>query len=100
MVLIFLVSGDLRKFDTRKSKLGPLKSVWQYLKLAVLYRVCYLIVTSDPVASPPHFTRYCYNIARVRTAPHYVMCRAAYGGAGDSAESCWGEFLFYVYSIL
>ena len=33
------------------------------------------------------------NIARRRSLPHYVMCRAAYGGAGDSAESCWGEFL-------
>lgn len=56
----------------------------------------YSIVTSDPMACPPLFTWYCYNIARVRIAPHYVMCRAAYGGAGDSAESCWGEFFFYI----
>lgn len=24
---------------------------------------------------------------------HNVTCRAASSGAGDSAESCWGEFL-------
>lgn len=28
-----------------------------------------------------------------RLPNHYVMCRAASSGAGDSAESCWGEFL-------
>lgn len=27
-----------------------------------------------------------------RLPNHYVMCRAASSGAGDSAESCWGEF--------
>lgn len=34
------------------------------------------------------------SLARRIHSHYYVMCRAAYGGAGDSAESCWGEFLF------
>lgn len=33
------------------------------------------------------------NIALAASPNHYVMCRAASSGAGDSAESCWGEFL-------
>lgn len=32
------------------------------------------------------------NIALAASHNHYVMCRAASSGAGDSAESCWGEF--------
>lgn len=28
------------------------------------------------------------------------MCRAAYGGAGDSAESCWGEFFPYIVGLI
>lgn len=39
------------------------------------------------------------NIATRRSLSHYVMCRAAYGGAGDSAESCWGKFLVLITSI-
>lgn len=31
-----------------------------------------------------------------RLPNHYVMCRAASSGAGDSAESCWGEFLLII----
>lgn len=31
-----------------------------------------------------------------RLPSHYVMCRAASSGAGDSAESCWGEFLLII----
>lgn len=35
-----------------------------------------------------------------RLPNHYVMCRAASSGAGDSAESCWGKFLFiYPFNI-
>lgn len=34
------------------------------------------------------------NIALVASPIHYVMCRAASSGAGDSAESCWGEIFF------
>ncbi len=32
-----------------------------------------------------------------RLPNHYVMCRAASSGAGDSAESCWGEFLVIIH---
>lgn len=38
----------------------------------------------------------CPNVVKYRGSRlpnHYVMCRAASSGAGDSAESCWGEFL-------
>lgn len=37
----------------------------------------------------------CPNVVKSRDSRllnHYVMCRAASSGAGDSAESCWGEF--------
>jgi hypothetical protein len=36
--------------------------------------------------------RIIWNLAIGSHSDYYVMCRAASGGAGDSAESCWGEF--------
>lgn len=59
-----------------------------------------LLICSCVAVANLSFTVFgCPNVVKYRGSRlpnHYVMCRAASSGAGDSAESCWGEFLLFI----